>query len=200
MIAYVKGKILRKNASSLIIENNGLGYEIYVPANSFYKYRDGEEIELVTYLHVREDLIQLYGFLGWDEKEIFLLLINVSGVGPKGALAILSNVSIEELKTAIVTENINVLTQLPGIGKKTAQRLIIELKDKIPIAINIAINNFEEVKSERTITGNTILAALVSLGYQPLEVKKILPQLLQDNPNSDEAFLIKKALRILARI
>ena len=196
MIAYIKGKILKKNATSLIMENNGLGYEIYVPANSFYKYRDGEEIELVTYLHVREDLIQLYGFSGWDEKEIFLLLINVSGVGPKGALAILSHVSIEELKAAIVTEDINVLTKLPGIGKKTAQRLIIELKDKIPKTIY----NFEEVKSESTITGNAILAALVSLGYQPLEVKKIIPLLLKDYPNSDEAFLIKKALQILARI
>ena len=122
MIAYIKGKILKKNATSLIMENNGLGYEIYVPANSFYKYRDGEEIELVTYLHVREDLIQLYGFSGWDEKEIFLLLINVSGVGPKGALAILSHVSIEELKAAIVTEDINVLTKLPGIGKKKIGR------------------------------------------------------------------------------
>ncbi|KJS21178.1 MAG: hypothetical protein VR72_11895 [Clostridiaceae bacterium BRH_c20a] len=196
MIAYIKGKILKKNATSLIMENNGLGYEIYVPANSFYKYRDGEEIELVTYLHIREDLIQLYGFSGWDEKEIFLLLINVSGVGPKGALAILSHVSIEELKAAIVTEDINVLTKLPGIGKKTAQRLIIELKDKIPKTIY----NFEEVKSESTITGNAILAALVSLGYQPLEVKKIIPLLLKDYPNSDEAFLIKKALQILARI
>ncbi|KJS85714.1 MAG: hypothetical protein JM58_07915 [Peptococcaceae bacterium BICA1-8] len=196
MIAYIKGKLLKKNTASLIIENNGLGYEIYVPANCFHKYRDGEEIELVTYLHVREDLIQLYGFSGWDEKEIFLLLINVSGVGPKGALAILSHVSIEELKVAIVTEDINVLTKLPGIGKKTAQRLIIELKDKIPTTIY----NFEEVKSEITITGNAILAALVSLGYQPLEVKKIIPLLLKDYPNSDEAFLIKKALQILAKI
>jgi len=196
MIAYVKGKIIRKNTTSLIIATNGLGYEVYVPLTNFYKYQLGDEIELVTYMHTREDLMQLYGFEKWEERDIFLLLINVSGVGPKGALAILSHITIENLKAAIGTENLDVLTKLPGIGKKTAQRLIIELKDKMPVALS----DSEEIVSESSVTGSDLLSALVSLGYQPLEIKKIIPQLLKDNPNADEAFLLKKALQILARI
>ncbi|MGI6226747.1 MAG: Holliday junction branch migration protein RuvA [Peptococcales bacterium] len=196
MIAYVKGKIIRKNQNSLVIVANDLGYEVYVSLHNFYKYHEGDEIELVTYLHTREDLIQLYGFENWEEREVFLLLINVSGVGPKGAIGILSNITIDRLKEAILTENIGILTKLPGVGKKTAQRLIIELKDKIPETTSIT----NEISDENLVAGSDLLQALISLGYQSHEVKQIIPKLLKDNPNADEAFLIKRALQILAKI
>lgn len=196
MIAYVKGKIIKKNNASLVIAVNGIGFEVFVPLNNFYNYQEGEEAELITYLHIREDLMQLYGFQNWDEREIFLLLINVSGVGPKGALAILSNITIERLKQAIKNEDVSALIKLPGIGKKTAQRLIIELKDKMPDVLSVE----EEIAETGSVTGNDLLSALVSLGYQPLEVKKIIPQLLKEYPNRDEAFILKKALQILARV
>jgi len=196
MIAYIKGKIIRKNITSIIIETSGLGYEVYVSLNNLHKYQLGEEVALVTYLHIREDLMQLYGFEDWEERDIFLLLINVSGVGPKGAMAILSHISIEQLKIAIATENLDVLTKLPGIGKKTAQRLLIELKDKMPVVPN----EYEAVTGVSTVVGNELVEVLVSLGYQPLEVKKIIPQLLRDNPDADESVLIKKALQVLAKI
>lgn len=111
-------------------------------------------------------------------------------------MAILSHITIQKLKEAIGSEKIEVLTKLPGIGKKTAQRLIIELKDKMPAELTDTIESIDE----GSIKTNDLLQALVSLGYQPLEVKRIIPQLLKDNPNKDEAFLIKKALQILARI
>lgn len=196
MIAYVKGKIIKKNNASLVIAVNGIGFEVFVPLNNFYNYQEGEEAELITYLHIREDLMQLYGFQNWDEREIFLLLINVSGVGPKGALAILSNITIERLKQAIKNEDVSALIKLPGIGKKTAQRLIIELKDKMPDVLSVE----EEIAETGSVTGNDLLSALVSLGYQPLEVKKIIPQLLKEYPNRNEAFILKKALQILARV
>lgn len=198
MIAYVKGKIIKINStsSSLIIATNGLGYEVFVSLNNLHKYQKRDEVEFFTYLHTREDLAQLYGFESWEEREVFLLLINVSGIGPKGAMGILSHITIEKLKTAIVTENIDVLITLPGVGKKTAQRLIIELKDKISATIPDPIETIDESQK----TGSDLLQALVALGYQQFEVKKIIPQLLKDNPNKDEAFLLKKALQILARI
>lgn len=196
MIAYIKGKILKKNSASLVIASNGLGYEVYVPLNDFHKFLEQDEIELVTYLHVREDLMQLYGFQKWEERDVFLLLINVSGIGPKGALAILSNISIQQLIQAIGTDDIGVLTKLPGVGKKTAQRLIIELKDKMP---NSLPDN-KEMFDESVVLGSDLVDALVSLGYQSVEVKKILSQLLKEYPDKEESFLLKKALQILARI
>lgn len=195
MIVYIKGKVLKKNNASIVITTNSIGYEVFVPLNNLYSYQEGEEVELITYLHLREDLMQLYGFQSWQERDVFLLLINVSGVGPKGAMAILSNISIEKLKQAIGTEDINVLTKLPGVGKKTAQRLIIELKDKIPGSPDV-----EGETATGSVTGNDLLTALVSLGYQSLEVKSIIPRLLKEYPDKDEAFLLKKALQILARV
>ncbi|NLT96397.1 MAG: Holliday junction branch migration protein RuvA [Clostridia bacterium] len=198
MIAYLKGKIIKKNSSSLVVANNGVGYEVFVPLNNLYGFREGEEIELITYLHIREDLMQLYGFQNWQERDIFLLLINVSGVGPKGALTILSHISTEKLKQAICSEDVSVLTKLPGIGKKTAQRLIIELKDKLPAGI--ASYQEGELESAGSAVENDLLTALVSLGYQPTEVKKLIPQLLKEFPDKDEAFILRKALQILARL
>lgn len=197
MIAYLKGKIFQKTVNSIIIETNGIGYEVFIPTNQLNKYSQGIEIELFTYLHTREDLLQLYGFSNWDEKELFLLLINISGIGPKAALSILSHGSLKQLKTAIGSGDINFLTKLPGIGKKTAQRLIVELKDKMQIVSAEKV----EMPEDGLITNNSdIISALNGLGYQETEIKKIYPQLIKENPDADESTLIKKALQLLARI
>ncbi|MFZ5943311.1 MAG: Holliday junction branch migration protein RuvA [Bacillota bacterium] len=196
MIAYIKGKILKKNLNSVIINNNDIGYEVHVPISSLYKFNPGDEIELVTYLHVREDIMQLYGFLSWEVREIFLLLINVSGIGPKGALSILSHISIDQLRTAISNEDINLLTKLPGLGKKTAQRLVVELKDKMEFKSDYV----GLVSPQESTDDNEIVLALISLGYQHADVRKIIPGLYQENPGATEGELIKKALQILAKL
>ncbi|MDK2823834.1 MAG: holliday junction helicase RuvA [Clostridia bacterium] len=195
MIAYIKGKVIKKSLNSIIIATNGIGYEVFIPLNNLARIFQGDELELYTYLHIREDLMQLYGFFDWAEREVFLLLINVSGVGPKAALAILSHISVKQLQVAIASGDIQLLTKLPGIGKKTAQRLVVELKDKM----QGSLSDGEDV-TEDFITDNEIIAALTSLGYQVAEVKKIIPQLLKENPDADETTLIKKGLQILAKI
>ena len=132
MISYLKGKVLHKSAASAVILAGNIGYEVILTANKLLRLAPMQEVELYTYLHVREDAMQLYGFDDWEEREFFLLLLNVSGVGPKVAMTILGQSTISGLHRAIAEENITFLTKVPGIGKKTAQRLVLELKDKLP--------------------------------------------------------------------
>lgn len=198
MISYIKGKIIKRLPTSLIIENNGLGYEVFLNINNPSMYED-YEIELYTYLHVREDAWTLYGFLSWEEKELFLLLLNVSGIGPKVALSIISYSSLSQLKRAIATGNTDWLMKIPGIGKKTSQRIVVELKDKM-VDFILPSEGAEEEDDILATDNNSVLEGLKALGYQPMEIKKILPLVLRDNPEADEVTLIKKALQLLAKI
>jgi len=195
MIAYIRGQVIKKTLSSIIIDINGLGYEVFVPTNYLDKYSQGKDAELYTHLYVREDTWYLYGFTSWEEKELFLHLINVSGIGPKVAVSILSHATLDQLRTAIASENTGFLIKLPGIGKKTAQRLVVELKEKMQ---DFVVNSVEI--SESVPTDSDVISALSVLGYQISEIKKIYPQLMKENPNADESTLIKKALQLLAKI
>lgn len=172
MIFSVFGKLKSIENDSCIINVNGLGYEVYIPENIKKDLPQiGESIELFTYHHIREDNQQLFGFIKIEDKHIFLKLISVSGLGPKLASKILSEYNASELASAIVGKNIHKLTQLPGVGKKMAERLIIELKDKL----DFIATPLEE--SNTTISGafkDDIISALRALGYSMEEIKQSL--------------------------
>lgn len=196
MISYISGNVIRKNINSIILFVNGIGYEVFVPRLLQESLSVDDKLEIYTYLHVREDAWHLYGFKSWQEKEYFTLLLSVSGIGPKGALAIISSVTLEQLNSAILNENVTFLTKLPGIGKKTAQRLIVELKEKI----NIEIGEEELTVSDNIASGNSVVEALLALGYERSEIDKVYPKLIKNNKDADETTLIKLGLKLLAKI
>lgn len=169
MIVFVKGVIESIYEDRVIIHNNSIGYGIFVPKSIIPLIGNiGEEIKLYTYLHVKEDLMKLYGFLALDDLNVFKLLLGVSGIGPKGALAILSTMSTNELRLAVFASDAKAISKSPGVGAKTAQRLIIELKDKLDIletledyeahGVNASDGIYESVK-------NDAIEALTTLGY-----------------------------------
>lgn len=202
MISYIKGKVLHKTPSSVVVLNGDIGYEIALPASRLFRYSLQQEIELYTYQYVREDALQLYGFDSWEEREIFLLLLNVSGVGPKGALAMVGQSTVSGLCQAIAEENMMFLTKMPGIGKKTAQRLILELKDKLPqMEFNGSLPVDSPIVEDSTNANkDDIYAVLMSLGYHESEIRRIYPQLKETMDSGDEQAVVKKALQLLAKI
>ena len=125
MISFVKGKVADISENSLVVENGGIGYEIYMTGQDLRKARVGEEKKINTFLYVREDILQLYGFFSKDDLGMFRLLLGVNGVGPKGALGILSGISADELRFAVLSDDVKTISKAPGIGKKTAQKMIL---------------------------------------------------------------------------
>ena len=202
MISYLKGKVLHKTAASAVILAGNIGYEVLLPVNRLVSIIPQEDIELYTYLDVREDAIQLYGFDSWEEREFFLMLLNVSGVGPKVALTILGQGTVNGLHRAIAEENIAFLTKVPGVGKKTAQRLVLELKDKLPQeSFDFAAGGEEmsPVLQETEVAKNDIYAVLLALGYHENEIRSIYPQLKPVIEQGDEQAVIKRALQLLTK-
>ncbi|MBS1505780.1 MAG: Holliday junction branch migration protein RuvA [Bacteroidetes bacterium] len=177
MIAYLKGKLVHKEPTHVIIEVNGIGYQVGISLHTFSEIKDREDIRLATYLHVREDAQILYGFATESEKQMFQLLISVNGVGPNTALVVLSYLPPEELKSAIVHENAAALQAVKGIGGKTAQRLILELKDKVKR------ETLEETPGIPGLARNTMrqeaLTALVTLGIGKAQAEKSIDALLK---------------------
>ena len=185
MIGSIKGKIIFKNDKFLIIETNGIGYKINVSPGTLLKAKKtGDKISFWTHLHVREDALDLYGFLDRKELEFFEMLINVSGIGPKSALAILSIASIEILKKAINANDTSYLTKISGIGRKTAEKIVIELRDKIG----------EEKTGGSLQYELDALEALKSLGYTQSEAREALKKV---SAGSDTNAKIREALKIL---
>lgn len=185
MIGSIKGKILLKTDKFLIVETSGVGYKINVSPDTLAKTQKEKGIFLFVHTHVREDVLDLYGFLNHQELEFFEMLINVSGIGPKGALAILGVTSIETLKKAIGTGDTSYLTKVSGIGKKTAEKIVIELRDKVG-----------EEKSGSSLQGELdALEALKSLGYSQNEAREALKKVM---PESNTSVKIKEALKILS--
>ncbi len=185
MIGSIKGKIILKTDKFVIVETSGVGYKMSVSTDTLSKIgKGGEEIMLWTHTHVREDILDLYGFLDRKELEFFEMLINVSGIGPKGALSILGIASIETLKKAIATSDTAYLTKISGIGRKTAEKIVIELRDKVG-----------EEKMGMSLQGELdTLEALKSLGYSQNEARDALKKVKPDlNTNAK----IKEALKIL---
>lgn len=176
MIAYIRGAVAETTGNSVIMETaGGVAYELFVTPADADAVGPGEEARFYTYLQVKEDGVSLFGFLSRKDLEVFRLLITVSGVGPKSGLAILSSVGTEELRIAIATEDVKRISSAPGVGKKTAERLIVELKDKISVAE--VIESFSEKKpdlgqpvtKEQKALRESVLQVLVALGYSQKE-------------------------------
>ena len=196
MYAYIKGKIVEKSNNYVIIENNGIGYRIFMTMTSIEKITDGnEEIKIYTYYQVREDNISLYGFLQKEELRMFELLLSVSGVGAKSAIAMLSSILPSEFAMAIIQNDTSKLTKIQGVGAKTAARIVLELKDKLKTEEAISKSNTikEAIKSEQET--DEAIQALQILGYGKKEIEKAIAQI--DLTGLSVQDIIKNALRIL---
>ncbi|RLL47977.1 Holliday junction branch migration protein RuvA [Oceanobacillus piezotolerans] len=200
MIAYIRGVLSSIEEGSIIIDVHGVGYELHCPNPFVFQSSINEEIQIHTYHHVREDAQILYGFKNKDEKYLFTKLISVSGIGPKGALAILGSVDIDGFVSAIEREDDKFLTSFPGVGKKTARQIILDLKGKLNTVLSLTPNEgiFQLEEEEEMRMVNEATEALKALGYSDKEIKSILPQLNQEkNKSVDE--LIRTALALLMK-
>jgi len=193
MIGMLRGTVWTAEADRLVLDVGGVGYLLHVPVSSMVKIRQGEETVLHTHLIMREDDLSLYGFLTRDEKELFLQLLSVTGIGPKAALAILSSFAVSRIKTAIACEDVSLLTEVPGIGSKTAKRIILELKEKIK-DVDIKAGT-EDLGS--FIPPNDTLETLLALGFSRYEARDALVRAEKKGLSSMEDQL-KEALRLLA--
>ncbi|HRS90677.1 MAG TPA: Holliday junction branch migration protein RuvA [Candidatus Marinimicrobia bacterium] len=173
MFAYISGKLFQKEPTSVIIDVNGIGYQINIPLSTYSALpATGQNAKLLTYYHVREDVQALYGFATPEEKELFLLLISVSGIGPKMAMTILSGTSPEQFRRRILDGDVESLTLIPGIGLKTARRIIVELGEKIGQTSEVVSGELATVTLGAT--GEEALRALISLGYRRAEALNAL--------------------------
>ncbi|MBS1682056.1 MAG: Holliday junction branch migration protein RuvA [Bacteroidetes bacterium] len=194
MIAYLKGKLVHKEPTHVVIEVNGVGYQVGISLHTFSEIKDREDIRLATYLHVREDAHILYGFATEAEKWMFQSLISVNGVGPSTALVVLSYLSPDELKSAIVHEDAATLQAVKGIGGKTAQRLILELRDKMKKE-SLEENVLNQGKTRNTMRSEA-LTALVTLGIGRLAAEKSIDSILKQTGGSVSLEeLVKQALK-----
>jgi Holliday junction DNA helicase RuvA len=190
MIGKIHGKLVEKNPPQVVVMSHGVGYEIDVPMSTFYHLpRTGEDVELLTHMVVREDAHLLYGFLTAAERGAFRQLLKISGVGPKVALSVLSGLSVEDLSIAVAAQDAARLTKVPGIGKKTAERLVLELRDRLPAAVSVA-------RSNAGPAGGDVLNALLGLGYNEREAQAAVKQLPEDLQLADA---IRHALKHLAK-
>lgn len=201
MIAYIKGKVTYIQDDSVIVDVQGVGYEI-VCANPFvFQTSLNEEILIFTYHHVREDAQILFGFKEQEQKSLFTKLLQVSGIGPKGALAILGSVNVDEFVAAVEREDDKFLTSFPGVGKKTARQVILDLKGKLTSMLSISSGAPEKQPEQKeTVAAGLSEAqdALRTLGYSEREIKSVIPQLQKENlQNTDE--IIRKALALLMK-
>ena len=190
MIGRIQGVLTEKNPPQVVIVAHGVGYEIDVPMSTFYHLpRTGENVELLTHLVVREDAHLLFGFLTAGERSAFRQLLKVSGVGPKVALAVLSGLSVEDLARAIAAQDAARLTKVPGIGKKTAERLVLELRDKLPAVAGAP-------RTEASPAREDVVNALLALGYNDREAQAAVRELPAELALADA---IRQALKHLAR-
>lgn len=196
MIHFIKGKIAMHLPGGVVIENNGIGYTIFVPENSaVYLAREGQEVMVYTAMIVREDDISLYGFSEKESLSMFHKLISVSGIGAKAGLAVLSSMPLDEIKKAILFEDVTTLMKANGIGKKTAQRIVLELKDKIGSVAGYDSAAVTQVAGEITDQKSEAMNALMSLGYTKGEALMALAKITESDLSAEE--YIKLALRRL---
>lgn len=198
MIGYIKGTVEDLSEDSVIIECNSVGFEVNVPANYPYsKLNPGDEVKLYTYMSVREDDISLFGFLTKDDRKTYELLLGVSGVGPKAALGVLSHLDTDGLRLAILTDDPATIAKAPGIGKKTAQKIILELKDKFSLEDLASVRSVTEAIPAETMAENDAVAALIALGYSGGESLKAVRKAASQTGSEDSEVLLKAALKLL---
>ena len=194
MIDQISGKIISINDNYVVLEVGGLGIKVNISANFASKLVNEDLITLVTYLNVREDALDLYGFKNDSERNLFLMLISISGIGPKLAVSILSGVELDELKLNILSGDIKSLTSIPGVGAKTAKRIIIELKDKLSKTTTTELG-FEDDYSSNI--SKDVLSALVGLGYSESMATEVIKRINPAKSNKSLESLIKESLKIL---
>ena len=183
MIAYLQGKLTHKNPAFVYVDCNGVGYHVNISLNTYSKLEELDSIKIMTYMHTNDDGQTLYGFMDEAERAIFVLLISVSGVGPNTARVILSYMTTEETKSAIVHENVVALNKVKGIGPKTAKRIILDLKDKI---IKISGDQPLIISESNNTLRDEALSALVALGFPKNSVEKQLNSILSNNSEIDQ--------------
>ena len=198
MIGYIRGKVTALFKDACFLEAGGIGYRIFISDKTRQRLSNGQEAKLLTYMAVREDAILLYGFLGQEEYDLFLMLLSVSKIGPKVAMGILSSMDPAQFVGAVKAQNVSRLTKLPGIGKKTAERLLVELKDKVGAFASEDMEGAVEAEAPKDdgITGEAV-KALMSLGYEMEEIAPIMKRLAGSYTNVSA--LVRAALREFAR-
>jgi holliday junction DNA helicase RuvA len=207
MIAHLSGKLLSKQATSVIVDVSGVGYEVTIPLSTFYDLEDpGSTVQLRIYTHVREDALQLYGFKTARERELFLKIISVTGIGPKLGITLLSGMSADEMIASIRTNNLARLTLIPGVGRKTAERLIMELREKVAELSSAQIE--EEFGARPEISAGApedavradALSALLNLGYQRSGAEKAIDAALKEEGEMTVESVLRRTLKKLARV
>ncbi|MEZ3445464.1 MAG: Holliday junction branch migration protein RuvA [Lachnospiraceae bacterium] len=202
MYAYIKGEIVGITEDNLVLECNNIGYNIRIPLSVAQRLPGiGETVKIYTYTSVREDAFQLFGFLSKDDLEIYKKLIAVNGIGPKGALSILSAMSADDLRFAILSGDAKAISKAPGIGNKSAERIILELRDKVPLMSESAsLDSFSENDTSANAEAkNEALEALTALGYSPSEALKALRQ-IAITEDMDSGDVLKQALKMISTI
>jgi Holliday junction DNA helicase RuvA len=196
MIAHLRGRLLAKHPNQVVVETGGVGYDVTISVPTFSDLPGiGNEVALHIHTHVREDLIALYGFLRPAEKQLFEKLITVSGIGPKLAITILSGMAADEMVGAIRGNDIARLTRIPGIGKKTAERMVLELRDKLP-PVGVGEIPAAPVMSAME---EDVLSALVNLGYQRAAAERALASVVRNGKDGSFELMFREALAALAR-
>ncbi|KUO63884.1 MAG: Holliday junction branch migration protein RuvA [Lutibacter sp.] len=193
MITHIRGKLVEKNPTYAVIETNGVGYWLNISLNTYSQLPDNEFVILYTHLSIKEDAHTLYGFINKTEREIFRLLISVSGVGPSIARTMLSSMTTDEIQQAIASNNVSVIQSVKGIGVKTAQRVLVDLRDKI--SKTYAID--EVYVSQSNTIKYEALSALEVLGFNKKQVEKVVDKILLEDKNLSVEVLIKNALKNL---
>lgn len=203
MITYAKGLLTEIHDQSIVVEVGGLGYEIICGNPYEFQHEENEKVHVYTYQHVREDALQLYGFKHEKQKTLFMKLISVSGIGPKSGIAIIGTVDVYGFVAAVEQEDEKYLTQFPGVGKKTARQIILDLKGKLEAIgyVDQSMNVSQTFLSGDSQNGHTlqeVMETLQALGYSDTEIRSITPALQQEE-NQETNALIKKALRLLVK-
>jgi Holliday junction DNA helicase RuvA len=206
MIAHLSGTLLSKHATSVIVDVGGVGYEVTIPLSTFYDLEDmGSTVQLRIYTHVREDTLQLYGFKTARERELFLKIISVTGIGPKLGITLLSGMTADEMIASIRTNNLARLTLIPGVGRKTAERLIMELREKVAELSSAQLEEELGAKpeagepSEDAVRADA-LSALLNLGYQRSSAEKAIDAALVEGGDITVESILRRALKKLARV
>ncbi len=200
MISYIKGELVEVTENAIVLDHGGMGFSIMMPASILAKLPQiGSELKVHTYLYVKEDILDLYGFLTKDDLKIFKLLITVNGIGPKGALAILSAMTPDDLRFAVLAGDTKTISKAPGIGNKTAQKLIIELKDKLKIedVLDSSDGGYETSSDMGDTAAAEAVMALTALGYSAADATRAV-KLVDNAGNMDSEALLKAALKKLA--
>ena len=205
MIAHLSGILLSKQPNSVIVDVGGVGYDLIIPVSTFYELEDvGARTQLRVYTHVREEALQLYGFKTARERELFLQIISVSGIGPKIAITLLSGMNANEIIASIRTNNLARLTSIPGVGRKTAERLVVELRDKITALSSPALEEEFAGEDARARTSpdamrDDALSALLNLGYQKASAERAIKAALDEGGDLSLDVILRRGLRSLSR-